>query len=118
MSVKVKWYDDQFERQELDPKVDKFLNRLGARGEAIAKQLITGLIMPDLRAVDEGFLRASLSFVVGKVGRKAAVRIGTYIARTDGKPLKYAVYVFLGTHKMPARPILRTMLRLLKVELR
>lgn len=117
MSVKVTWYDKKFEREELDPKIDKFLNQLGARGEAISKQLTAGQIMPELRAVDKGFLLNSWSFVVGKVGRIPAVRIGTY-KPPAGVSLKYAIYVLLGTHKMPARPILRTMLRLLKAELR
>lgn len=116
MAVRVKWHDREFERRELDPKIVRWLHRIGARGEALAKHIISGGMGAGLRAVDKGFLMNSLSWVID--ARRQIIRIGTYIARSDGKPLKYAVYVFLGTHKMRARPVLRTMLAMLKVELR
>jgi hypothetical protein len=121
--VKVTWFDDKFEREELDPKIDRFLNQLGARGEAISKQLTAGQIMPELRAVDKGFMLNAWSFVVGKVGRIPAVRIGTY-KPPAGVSLKYVIYVLFGHRNhisgkhVPARPILRTMLAMLKVELK
>lgn len=116
MAVTVKWHDKEFERQELDPAIVRWLDRIGARGEALSKHIISGGMGAGLRAVDKGFLMNSLSWVID--ARRQIIRIGTYIARSDGKPLKYAVYVFLGTHKMRARPVLRTMLAMLKVELR
>lgn len=116
MAVKVTWHDKRFEKETLNPAIAKMLNRIGARGEAISKQLISGALGPALKAVDKGFLMNSLSWIID-VSRQR-IRIGTYIARSDGKSLKYATYVFLGTHKMRARPVLRTMLMMLKGELR
>jgi hypothetical protein len=113
--VRVRWYDKEVER-EVDRKTTDLLNRIGARGEAISKKLISGELQPALRAVDKGFLMNSLSWIIDVGSRR--VRIGTYIARSDGKPLHYAVYVFLGTIKMKARPVLRTMLALLKAEMK
>jgi hypothetical protein len=113
--VTVRHYDKEVERH-VDRKIVDLLNRIGARGEAIAKNLISGAIMPELKAVDKGFLMNSLSWVID--ARKQIIRIGTYIARSDGKSLKYAIHVFLGTVKMRARPILRTMLQRLKVEMK
>lgn len=114
MPVRVKWHDKEFERQVLDPRIVRWLNRIGARGEAITKKLIGG--PGPLHAVDTGFLLNSISWVID--ARKQIVRIGTYIARPDGKSLLYAVFVFLGTHKMRARPALRTMLAMLRVEMK
>lgn len=113
--VKVRYFDKQVHR-DVDRKIVDWMNRIGARGEEIAKRLISGQIMPELRAVDTGFLRTSLSWIINP--RKRIIRIGTYIARTDGKSLEYAIHVFLGTVKMPARPVLRTMLQMIRVELR
>jgi hypothetical protein len=113
--VTVRHYDKEFERH-VDRKIVDLMNRIGARGEAISKSLISGEIMPELKAVDEGFLMNSLSWVID--ARKQIVRVGTYIARSDGKSLKYAIYVFMGTHKMRARPVLRTMLQMIQAELR
>jgi hypothetical protein len=117
--VTVRWHDKEFERKVLDPRIVRLLNRIGARGEAISKSLISGEIMPELKAVDKGFLMNSLSWIID--ARKQIVRVGTYIARSDGKSLKYAIYVFLGlgTHrKRGPRPVLRTMLQMLLVEMR
>lgn len=113
--VTVRHYDKQFERH-VDRKIVDLLNRIGARGEAISKSLISGEVMPELKAVDKGFLMNSLSWIID--ARKQIVRVGTYIARSDGKSLKYAIYVFWGTYKMRARPVLRTMLQMLLVEMR
>lgn len=106
MSVKVKWNDKAFERQVLNPEAVKFLNRIGARGEAITKSLI-GDAGP-LHAVDKGVLLNSMTFEVDE--RRLIVRIGTNVL--------YAIFVFVGTFKMKARPILRTMLAMLRIELR
>lgn len=113
--VTVRHYDKEFERH-VDRKIVDLLNRIGARGEAISKALISGAVTPELKAVDKGFLMNSLSWTID--ARKQIVRVGTYIARSDGKSLKYAIYVFMGTHKMRARPVLRTMLQMLLVEMR
>jgi hypothetical protein len=114
--VTQRWYDKEFERKVVDPAIVRLLNRIGARGEAISKALISGQLMPELKAVDKGFLMNSLSWIIDT--RKQVVRVGTYIARSDGKSLKYAIYVFLGTVKMRARPVLRTMLQMLLVEMK
>lgn len=106
--VKVRWRDKQFEREVLDPAVVRFLNRIGIRGVSIAKQLISGTPFPELKAVDTGRLRASLAYEVD--ARRLVVRIGTNV--------KYAIFVFLGTIKMAARPVLRTMLAMLRMEFR
>jgi len=116
MPVRVRWFDKEFERNTLNPRIIDFLNRVGARGEALSKHIISGGMGAGLRALDKGFLMNSLTWIVDET--QLAIRIGTYIARSDGKPLKYAIHVFLGTHKMPARPVLRTMLSMLKSELR
>jgi hypothetical protein len=116
MPVRVTWHDKEFEKKTLDPAIVRMLNRIGARGEYLSKQLISGALGPALKAVDKGFLMNSLSWIIDPA--RLRIRIGTYIARSDGKSLKYAIYVFLGTHKMRARPVLRTMLMMLKGELR
>ena len=113
--VTVRYYDKEVHRH-VDRKIVDLLNRIGARGEAISKSLISGEVMPELKAVDKGFLMNALSWIIA--ARKQIVRVGTYIARSDGKSLKYAIYVFMGTHKMRARPVLRTMLQMLLVEMR
>ena len=102
--VKVRWNDKQFERVVLNPAAVRFMTRIGIRGEAISKELISG----ELKAVDTGRLRASLTHEVDTY--RIIVRIGTNV--------KYAIYVFLGTAKMAARPVLRTMLHRLRVEFR
>ena len=103
----VKW-----DQRELDKLVEKemtsLLTRLGIRGSSLAKQLITGKIDPQLRAIDKGRLRASLTYEV--VADRLLVRIGTNV--------KYAIFVFLGTSKMIARPVLRVMLMMLRSELK
>lgn len=104
---KVKW-----DQSELDKTVDremvKLLTRIGIRGEAIAKDGITGRPDLELKAIDKGRLRASLTYEV--VADKLLVRIGTNV--------KYAIFVFLGTRKMIARPVLRRMLMRLRAELK
>ena len=113
--VRIKWHDQAFEKH-LDKEITNLLNRVGARGEAISKQMISGAVIPALKAVDKGFLMNSLSWVIDT--QKRIVRVGTYIARSDGKPLEYARYVFMGTVKMRARPVLRTMLQQLLSEMK
>lgn len=116
MPVRVKWFDKEFEREVLDPAIVRWMNRIGARGERLAKLIISGAMGAGLRAVDKGFLMNSLTWIIDE--KRLVIRVGTYIARSDGKPLKYAIHVFLGTFKMPARPVLRTMLAMLSRELR
>ena len=106
MSVRTKWNDREFERKILDPRIARFLNRIGALGEAISKRLIADA--GPLHAVDAGRLLNSMTFEVDE--RRLIVRIGTNVL--------YAIYVFLGTFKMKARPILRTMLAMMRIELR
>lgn len=108
MSVKVKWHDREFERKELNPAAVKFMRRIGIRGESIAKQIISGTPDPALRAVMWGELRASLTHEVN--AQALIVRIGTNV--------KYGLFVFLGTFKMQARPVLRRMLAQLRIELK
>ena len=123
MSIRIKWNDREFERKVLNREAARFMHRLGARGEAISKKLISGNLdaprptftgtgigeaFATMRAVDTGRLMNSLTFEVDE--RRLIVRIGTNV--------KYAVYVFLGTIHMGARPILRTMLAMLRIELR
>jgi len=103
----VKW-DDRAFKAHVDNETVKLLSRIGIRGESIAKQGITGRPDPELKAVDTGRLRASLTHEVDAA--KLLVRIGTNV--------KYAIFVFLGTRKMIARPVLRRMLHQLRVELR
>lgn len=116
MRVTTKWHDKEFEREVLDPRIIKWLNKIGARGEQLSKHIISGGMGAGLRAVDKGFLMNSLAWNV--IEKRLAVQIGTFVARSDGKSLKYALFVFLGTHKMKARPVLRTMLAMLRRELR
>jgi len=104
---KVKW-DDRALRREVDSEMVKLLTRIGIRGETIAKQAITGRPDPELKAIDTGRLRASLTHEVDT--SKLLVRIGTNV--------KYAIFVFLGTYKLPARPGLRRMLMMLRAELK
>lgn len=106
MMADAKWYDREFERGVLNPAIVKDLTRIGLQGERISKQLIAG--PGPLHAVDKARLLNSMAFEVDE-GR-LIVRIGTNV--------KYAIYVFLGTVKMQARPVLRTMLHMLKSESR
>lgn len=109
---KVKW-DDRALRREVDDQMVKLLTGLGIRGETLAKQGITGRPDPELKAIDTGRLRASLTHEVD--AKKLLVRIGTNV--------KYAIWVFTGhrtrsgTH-VPAKPVLRQMLMMLRAELR
>lgn len=110
-----RWHDQKFNRL-LDAELVKYMYRIGARGEAISKHLISGSLDPTdksaayqtLKAVDTGRLMNSLTFEVDTKSR--VVRIGTNV--------KYAIYVFLGTIHMGARPVLRTMLQMLRLEMR
>lgn len=104
---KVKWDQRELDR-EVDREMVKLLTRIGIRGESIAKNAITGRPDPQLKAIDKGRLRASLTYEV--VPEKLLVRIGTNV--------KYAIFVFLGTSKMIARPVLRVMLMILRAELK
>ena len=103
----VKWDQRELDR-EVDREMIKLLTRIGIRGETIAKNVITGRPDPQLKAIDTGRLRASLTHEV--VPDKLLVRIGTNV--------KYAIFVFLGTSKMIARPVLRIMLMILRAELK
>lgn len=104
---RVKWDQRELDR-EVDREMVKLLTRIGIRGETIAKNAITGRPDPELKAIDTGRLRASLTHEV--VADKLLVRIGTNV--------KYAIFVFLGTSKMVARPVLRRMLMILRAELK
>jgi len=104
---RVKWDQRELDR-EVDREMVKLLTRIGIRGETIAKNAITGRPDPELKAIDTGRLRASLTHEV--VADKFLVRIGTNV--------KYAIFVFLGTSKMVARPVLRRMLMVLRAELK
>jgi len=106
--VTVRHHDREFTREVLDPAIVKLLNEIGVRGGSISKQVISGSPDPELKAVDKGPLRASLTYEVD--APKQLVRIGTNV--------EYAIYVFLGTSKMIARPVLRTMVHILRAELR
>lgn len=111
--VKVRWHDREFERQVLNPEAVKFLERIGIRGASISKQVISGSPDPELKAVDIGILRASLTHEV--IPSKLLVRIGTNE--------EYAIHVFFGTAEgqpgmTRARPVLRTMLHILRGELK
>ena len=108
----VKW-DDRAFKAHVDNETVKLLSRIGIRGESRAKQLITGKIDPELKAIDKGRLRASLTHEVDAA--KLLVRIGTNV--------KYAIFVFLGHitrsgTNVPAKPVLRRMLMILKAELK
>lgn len=107
---RVKWDQRELDR-EVERAMEKLLSRLGIRGEAIAKNLISGKPDPELKAVDTGRLRASLTHEV--VPSKSLVRIGTNV--------KYAPFVFAGTPEgkpgmTRARPILRRMLMQMRAE--
>lgn len=121
MSVRVKWFDREFEREVLDPRIIRWLNKIGARGEQLSKLIISGAMGARLRAVDKSFLMNSLAWNVVK--ERLVVQIGTFVARSDGKSLLYAIFVFLGyVHRsgkhIKPRPVLRTTLAMLRVELR
>lgn len=107
-SVRTRWRDKEFEQKVLNPRIVRWLFRIGARGEALAKHIISGGMGAGLRAVDKGRLMNSLTFEVD--AKRQIVRIGTNVL--------YAIHVFMGTFKMLARPVLRTMLAMLRVELR
>ena len=111
--AKLKWYGKALEK-DVEVESIKLLTRLGIQGEGIAKQVISGTPDPGLYAILTGDLRASLSSQV--LPNKPAVRIGVLRKSAVGRALFYAIYVFLGTHKMRARPVLRTMLEILKTE--
>lgn len=120
-SVRVKWFDREFEREVLDPRIIRWLHTIGARGERLSKLIISGAMGAGLKAVDKGFLMNSLTWNVVK--ERLAVQIGTFIARSDGKPLDYAIHVFFGHATrnggfVKARPVLRTMLSMIRRELR
>jgi hypothetical protein len=103
--VDIKWRDKEFERQVLIPEEVKLLNKIGARGEAVSKLLIS---QPGpLRAVDKGVL-------LNKTGFDPATP--TSLVVRIGSNTKYAIHVFMGTVKMKARPVLRTMLHMLRSE--
>ncbi len=111
--VKQRWHDKRFEREVLDPALLKELERIGIMGESISKQVISGSPDPALKAVDKGRLRASLTHEV--VPSKLLVRVGTNV--------KYAIHVFFGTAEgqpgmTRARPVLRTMLHILRGKLK
>lgn len=108
MSVKIKWHDREFEREVLDPAIVRLLKRIGIMGTSIAKQIISGSFGIALKAVDTGRLRASLTHELD--ARAQILRIGTNV--------KYAIFVFVGTFKMQARPVLRRMLAELRIRLR
>jgi len=110
-----KWHDRAAAR-EVDALMEKELDKIGIRGTAISTRLISGHLDPALHAVETGMLRASLTWV--KSTAKNTVAIGVFKSSAIGKVLHYAVYVFLGTNKMAARPVLRTMLEMLKKELK
>lgn len=107
----VKWDQRELDR-EVDREMVKMLTRIGLRGEGIAKELISG----ELRAVDKGILRSRLTYAVKP--RQLLVQIGIGITNKFAQPIFYAIHVFLGTSKMPARPVLRTMLMRLRAELK
>lgn len=105
--VRRRWDDAKLNRH-VDEEAEKLLTRIGIRGVTIYKQVISGSPDPELKAVDKGVLRASGAFEVEP--QNLLVRIGTNV--------EYAIFVFLGTVKMAARPVLRTMLHILRAELR
>jgi len=86
------------------------MTRLGLRGEAIAKELISG----ELHAIDTGTLRSRLTYAVDAA--RLITRVGIGITNEFATPIFYSLFVFLGTSKMPARPVLRTMLQRIKTE--
>lgn len=104
--VTTRWHDKQFEKEVLDPAIVQWLRQIALRGELIAKRLIT--TAGPLFAVKTGHLASTLTHEVD-VARQIA-RIGTNV--------EYAIHVFLGTVFMKARPILRTMLMMLRAELK
>jgi len=101
--VKVRWNDKEFEKKGLDPAIVRFLVKIGLMGAALA-QVITDRV----GAVDTGALLKSIAHEVDP--RRLILRIGTNI--------KYAIYVFMGTFRMRARPILRMMLVELRINLK
>lgn len=113
--VRQRWDDTKLNRH-VDQEAVKLLERLGIRGTTIAKQVITGSPDPQLRAIDKGDLRASIAWKV--FPQKLMVRIGVFRGSATGRALEYAIFVFLGTAKMIARPVLRMMLHILRAELR
>ena len=102
--ARIEWHGKEFE-QHVEREKIKWFYKIGMRGEAIAKQLIAN---GQYRAVDTGRLMNSITNEVDPAGRY--IRIGTNVI--------YAIYVFLGTVKMAARPVLRVMLHHLRRELK
>lgn len=117
--VKVTWHDKEFEKQTLDPAVVKWLRKIAFRGELLSKQLITGHFDPKLKAVKTAALAGSISSEVdpGKQVARYGVEDAKFRSKIGSRKF-YALYVFLGTIKMPARPVLRTALAMLKMELK
>lgn len=104
---KIDW-DDRAFKKLVDAETVRVLTRIGIRGEALAKQGITGRPDPELKAVDTGRLRASITHEIHP--DKLLVRVGTNV--------QYAIFVFLGTVKMTARPVLRQMLMMIRAEMK
>ena len=97
--VKITWNDKAFDTH-VDGKVFRLLQWIGLRGAAEAAH-----ITDELKAVDTSFFIHSLTY---NMQDKLTVWIGSFAL--EG-PVEYAIYILRGTSRMPARPILRIMLR-------
>lgn len=117
-NTSVESHKDKVERQ-LDKAIEQALRLVGGLAERKAKETIS-----DMKAVDTGFLRNSITFALdGEPANIASYQddpkeqTGTYddIAPKEengqrsvyiGTNVYYAPYVEIGTHKMDARPFL------------
>jgi len=95
--AKINWYGREVERVVHTEAAAK-MHKIGMVVAADAKRFIV-----ELGAVDTGRLLNSIEEETDE--DKLITRVGAY--SHAGAEVKYAGYVFLGTHKMPARPALR-----------
>lgn len=106
MSVRINWDQRELDRV-VDSQTTKFLQWIGLRGAAMAREITN-----ELKAVDTSFFIHSITY---NMEDNNTLWIGSFAL--EG-PVEYALFILLGTSKMVARPILRIMLHRMKIKLR
>ena len=97
MKARINWYGREVERI-VHTEAAKKMHKIGMIVAADAKRFIV-----EMKAVDTGRLLSSIEEETDEA--KLITRVGAY--SHAGAEVDYAPYVFLGTHKMAARPALR-----------
>jgi len=91
MSVKFTDNSQQIKTQ-FENNLNKALEMMGVKNQELSTKEIT-----DMRAVDTGRLRASMTYQVDAPNKQVIV----------GTNVSYAPYVHEGTHRMASRPFLK-----------